>query len=732
MTTLVINGKKVTVSDNFTNMTPEEQNRVVDEIAQSMGAASPAPQAAAPTTPAAEAPQYSENGVPMNAAAKAEIMAKAKAGTLLPSPESAGQHAGASSLAESRAGQGPVASFMGNLAPGLTFGLADEIGAGIGSLAEGRPYDEVLSGLRDQEAYLDEANPKAALAGELTGSLAGIVPGAGWAGKAMTLPGAMFRGAVVGAGQGGLHGFGTGEGGLDPRLQNAGIEAVLGGALGAAIPGAGAGLKGAWRAGTEAFKKSRIGANVGRELGISPSAGRVLSDMIGGEDEAALRAALARSGQGAMLADVSPQATGMLDMAMRSPIPAARTAGKAVEARAGDAYSRVTSALDTAMGVPAGIRTAQGAIVKGSAPARKAAYDAAYSMPIDYSAPAGARLLDELTSRIPPQAIAYANRLMATKGEKSAQIMASFADDGKVTFTRPPDVRQWDYIKQGLDMLAETGDGAGALGGQTRMGAAYQGLARDIRDAVGEAVPEYKAALSVASDAISERNAVEFGGKLLRTTTTPEMAKEAIEGASEAELVAMRQGVRSQLDNILGDVRKVASDQNLDARQVSKAFGDLSSRNAETKLSMLMGDAWPALKAQLDEAGAALGLRARTSPNSATFGRGAAETAVAEEITPGALRRGKPVEALKNLLATGMGASPEAIKRLRDDVKGELADVLTRQGAAPNQAIDSVLAALAGNQMNPKTGTAARKMLEVLMFGGVPSLTGALRGQIAP
>ncbi len=37
MTTLLINGKKVTVSENFMSLTPEEQNRTVDEIARSPG-----------------------------------------------------------------------------------------------------------------------------------------------------------------------------------------------------------------------------------------------------------------------------------------------------------------------------------------------------------------------------------------------------------------------------------------------------------------------------------------------------------------------------------------------------------------------------------------------------------------------------------------------------------------------------------------------------------------------
>jgi hypothetical protein len=413
-------------------------------------------------------------------------------------------------------------------------------------------------------------------------------------------------------------------------------------------------------------------------------------------------------------------------MAMRSPIPAARAAGQAVEGRAATAYDDVTRAMDATLGTPTGVKTAQDAIRTGSAPARDAAYKAAYAAPIDYSAPAGAKLLDEISPRIPPEAIGYANRLMRARGEKSAQIMAKIAEDGTVTFTRPPDVRQWDYIKQGLDMMAETGDGAGALGGQTRMGSAYQGLAREVRDAVGELVPEYRDALSVASDAISERNAVKFGSEMLRTTTTPEMAREAVTGATPAELTAMKQGVRSQIKNVLGDVRKVASDQNLDAREVSKAFSDLSSENAQEKLALLMGNVGPALKAELDRAGVALGLRARTSANSATFGRGAAEAAITQEITPGALRSGQPLQALKNTVASALGASPDAIRRMRDEVKGELATVLTKQRGA-DQSIDTILSVLAGNPINTEAGKGIRSLLESLLLGNTGNISYGLQ-----
>jgi hypothetical protein len=49
-----------------------------------------------------------------------------------------------------------------------------------------------------------------------------------------------------------------------------------------------------------------------------------------------------------------------------------------------------------------------------------------------------------------------------------------------------------------------------------------------------------------------------------------------------------------------------------------------------------------------------------------------------------------------------MGASPDALRRSRDDVKGEIATLLTRQGGgAPQQAIDAIARALAQNPVNP-------------------------------
>ena len=230
MTTLVINGKNVTVSDDFLNLSTEEQNATVDEIAQQMGVA-----------PTQRDAMDNGMGVLSAMSSNPEVMAK--------SVEASQAQAKAEEL-RAKAGQpqapydpGAGGAYLGAIAPGLTFGAADEIAAGIGSLFEDRSYDEILAGLRKQEASNSEQHPWASLAGNMTGA---VVPGAlatkGIA-AAKTLPGMVASGMGYGAAGGAAQGFLTGEGGLENRMVDASIGAGVGGALGGAIPLVGAGVR---------------------------------------------------------------------------------------------------------------------------------------------------------------------------------------------------------------------------------------------------------------------------------------------------------------------------------------------------------------------------------------------------------------------------------------------------------------------------------------------------------
>jgi hypothetical protein len=711
-------------------MTPEQKKALALATARKRLADQ---QAGMGTTPM---PQVGPDGM-----TTAERIAAAKSGTLAPPSDARLATVNAfdnvAELQMNTPANDPSAfgAFMGNLAPGLTFGAADEIAAGVGSMIEGRPYADVLDGLRGQEEVLRTEQPMASLAGNIAGAVAPGVAGVGLVSGARSLPAAVGRGMGFGAAAGGAQGFLTGEDGLANRMMGAGIGAGMGAALGGAIPLVGAGIQRAARAGSDMLRGSRVGNEIGGQLGVSNNAGRVIGDLLSPEDPAAMRAAMATAGPRAMLADASPTTGAMLDATLRSPTTGARLAGERVAARAANAGDEIIDALSGGMQGPRqGVASVMEGIRTGTAGARSSAYDAAYAKPIDYASPAGAKLLDDVSPRIPGEAISYANRLMKLRGEKSPQIMASIADDGTVTFTNPPDVRQWDYIKQALDGLAESGDGAGALGGQTRMGSAYQGLAKEIRDSVKKLVPEYGVALDTAADAITRRNAVQFGADLLSPRVTTEEALAEIATATGGQKAAMRDGLRGQVDEVIGNVKAVGSDQNIDARQALKAFTDFSSPNARRKMEALFGDEWPAIVTKLDEAGAALGLRARTAANSATNQRTLVQETITDVVEPNALMKGKPFATASDAFATLMNANPAAIKRMGRDVQGEIADLLTREGQGP-QAVTAIVDALAKNPINTAAGKATRKVIEALLFSTTGQTTEAgleklgMRGQ---
>ncbi|MGI9494206.1 MAG: hypothetical protein ACR2QF_17585 [Geminicoccaceae bacterium] len=139
---------------------------------------------------------------------------------------------GASSTPQDEPGQlGLVESFGQGAAQGLTLGFADELyGLGAGLIPGGQNREEATKAAR---ARLARADPRAALAGELAGSL--VIPG-GAARTGASLLARAGRGALAGAGQGAVGGFGRAEGGVEERLPAAGV----GGALGAGLGGAGA------------------------------------------------------------------------------------------------------------------------------------------------------------------------------------------------------------------------------------------------------------------------------------------------------------------------------------------------------------------------------------------------------------------------------------------------------------------------------------------------------------
>jgi len=612
---------------------------------------------------------------------------------------------------------GAGTAFAAGMGQGATLGTTDEANGvinalvpGAGTMGEryafGREYGRALldAGARDHK-YANAA-------GNIVGGtvLASAIPNPA---AAPTLLGQTLQSAAVGAGYGAASGFGSGEGGVIDRAKSAGSGAVIGGTIGAAVPALANLAQKGWRAAVDAVGRYRTGAEVSKALGVDPRTGRVLTSLVGMEDPASMQTALAKPN--AMLADAGPTLSGSLDASIQAPGDASRIALGRINDRASASLTGLNNALDTTMGAPLGVNTAREGVRSGTEAARSTAYNAAYAQPIDYSSAEG-MALEALQGQLPSEAVSYANKLMRLKGEKSSQILIDVASDGSVKFKGLPDVRQWDYIKQALDHLAESGDGQGALGGQTRIGAAYKSLSRQVRDSVAAAVPEYATALETASDAISRSQGIKFGATVLSKGTTREDVRAALKGATGPEIAAIRQGVRSQIDDIIANVRAVPSDPNIDARGAQSALASMSSPAAKEKLQMILGKDFPVLAQQLDDAAMSLGLRANVATNSKTAARTAFGELISNAVKPGPLRTGRPLEFAKETAATAMGASKMAIDRLSADTKAQIADVLTRGNPAD---IAKLLASVgAKNSTSPKTGSALAILLRNALLGG--------------
>ncbi|MBD9528971.1 hypothetical protein [Paracoccus sp. PAR01] len=639
---------------------------------------------------------------------------------------------------EQPTGQGFGNNVAQQAGDGLFLGFGDEISAGLNAMTGydantgtygnwGTSYDDQLKAVRGQEEQFQADHPYISAAAEIGGAVLPAMTGVGIAAQAPTLAARAGTGAALGAGAGAVQGFGEGEGGLGNRLNTAASGAVIGGALGGAVPVAGSALRHLWQAGSGAVRNGRIGAQIGEKLGVNRATGKVLSRLLAGQDQKAIMEGLAAGGDDAMLADASAGLTGALDGAMRSPISGAQLAQDRVNERAGQSY---TGVMDALVGGQQGPRMppaeTQRRMAQGARGQVNQAYQQAYGTPIDYASPEG-RAIEELIGRVPPKraqaAINSATDRMIYDGMPSPQILANVADDGRVSLSQLPNVMQLDYMKRAFDEVAE--DSKDAITGRMTSDGAFSGrIARDIREATKDAVPAYGEALDVAANDIRQRSAVRTGQRILSADFSVEDALSEISDATGAERRAIRDGLIGQIDNVLGNVRAVASDQNIDARQAAKAYSDMSSPSARRKMEALFGEEWPAIRESLDSAGRALMLRARTSPNSSTGVRQMFNDIVAETVEPSALQQGKPVTALRGALGELTGASREAVGRARDEVKGEIADLLTRQGGEePKRILQAIFAAQLSNPLHPGVGLGPERALMRAAGSAVPYAT---------
>ncbi|WP_108462245.1 hypothetical protein [Devosia naphthalenivorans] len=618
------------------------------------------------------------------------------------------------------------------LGPAYT-GAVDAVTTRLAGMMTGEDPQAIKDRVYGRQDQYEAENPVLSTAGQIAGGVAAMAP------LGMTAAGARAFGVAPGQGlfsrvvNGGFTGGAVS--GADSLARGNSVQeaaftglggAVLGGAGGAAAPHIGAAFSKAGEAGRRALGMAPSAGDVG----ISRPAADLLTDAMMADGTLGTQAGLnmSQAGPRAMLADAGPNTASLLDTAIQSSGPGSRIATEAIEARASGSYDDIVKALAQNLGEPRGVYTTSQGLRTGTAPARDAAYKAAYSSPIDYSSEAG-RNIEQLVTRVPSSAIDAAKKMMQAEGVQSQQMFASIADDGSVIINRMPDVRELDYITRALNKVANSTEGTGAFGKMDDLGRIYSGLARDIRSATKEAAPAYATALETAATPLQQKEALEFGASLLRPSMARDEAADIISGMTGPQRQFAKQGVASDIDEALANVRAVVSDPNLDAREARKALQDLSSRAAREKIALLMDDeaASSALFKKLDEASRSLLLRANTSTNTKTYARTALNDTVRSYVEDGAVnqaKQGKPFNAAQSIVQALTGRDARGKKQIADKIYAEIAQLLTQ---SPDAGMDLIsgLATRRALARNPRVGAA---LVPGAVSPATQSIAEALRG----
>ena len=649
--------------------------------------------------------------------------------------------------------QNPVAARASQFVKGTPFvgSYVDEaLGAVMG--------EDTATGVRAMQGAMERQRPGETLGLNLAGGATGTVAALGAAPQALTGAGSAIvgggsrlsrvgRAAGAGAALGGIEGgtYGAGEGTTpEERAASAGTGAAIGAGFGGLLGFAGPIVGDAAENVMNTFK--RTGARqIAKDLNISTDAAKVIKSTFdeGGDIEAARRS-LMRAGDEGMLADAGPAAQALLDAAAASGGRAAETTTTAIGNRMSRTSKAVDETLDTVLGeAPLGPRTAVRQIAERTKDQRADLYGRAYNSPINYGTGESGNQIMNVINRVPPrvlsEAISEANEDMMARGMRNQQILASVADDGTVTFTEMPNVQQLDELKKALQAVAY--DSTDDFGRLNSRGQRYNNLARELRDAVGEAVPVYRDAVALGGDKLQEERAFTLGRNLLRSRTEIEdVAGELGPNPSVAQIDAAKSGLRNYIDKTLGDVRAIASDPGadaLEARQVVKAVQDLSSDNARRKVRELLGTEADALLSKIDEAAQSSAVRAALSQNSKTAVRQAQQGAIEEITAPGVvgtLGRGEPINTTRRIVQAVTGMTDEFNASQRQAIYQDVARALTeRQGAEAQQALSALQAAIDSERLTEEASEQLAQVLATALYGaGTTSATrGAMNGQDA-
>lgn len=638
--------------------------------------------------------------------------------------------------------QAPITARAVKAMEGVPFlGSRVDEAAGAFGFGQGR----ATQGVRALSAAMDREKPGQSTALQLAGAIAGSIPmamaavpaikAAAPVGRLKRVGLGLLGGAGAGATEGAIYGSGVGEG--EERVENAIEQAKIGGALGGLLGTAAPLFADLTDAAVKALKNTDT-SQIAKRFGISRQAAAVVKQHVDAGDTVAAQRALQLAGDDAMLGEATRGAQSLLDATSAMGGRSEQVVQDAIEARVGRGNAAFRAVSDDVLGAPPqGMRSAAEEISQRTGPQRKAAYDAFYNTPINYAGPEGRAIegaLARMPKRILKQAIDGANEQMIADGIPNMQIMAQIADDGKVSFKEMPNTRQLDALKRQLDKLTAR-DEFGRITAEGLLPQQLSGLIRQATiDATGGPGGTYAKALAVGGDKIAEDQALRIGGAILRPTTTRDDVIRAMQNASTDTRNSAKVGIRNAINEAMDNVKTVASDRNVDAREVNKAINDLSSKAMRDKIRIVLGkNEADRYFQEIDRLSSGLNLRAAVSENSRTARRARVQGTIGDVTAPNALdtlKSGEPLEATKRVVQLLTEETPEARAFRTEGVAEEIATFLTQtQGKTAKAALRYIQQAMDGQKL---TDAQANMIANVLATSGFLAGGRATQQRLAP
>ena len=530
---------------------------------------------------------------------------------------------------------------------------------------------------------------------------------------------------VAVGGSGGLLGLvegavsGAGRGGEDGRMEGA----VEGGSIGAAGGLFGGLLPPAVIKGYENLKVSfrNVGAeDIAKSLNISIPSAQVLSATFrdAGTDIKSALQNIFNAGEEGMLADSGFAAQALLDASASTGGRASQITSEEVTGRAARQGAALSTSMDDALGVlPKVDDQAADAldmaenIASSTKVQRQEAYDLAYGTPIDFSSTAGReieRVFDALPDRFKGAAIERANEKMRLEAYKTGkpqpeQILADIADDGTVSFSTLPNLRQLDQIKQAI---GEVGfKEVDNFGRPTADALDAVNWYREISNRLKEASPEYRKAVELGGDKISLDNALELGLGMLKPGMSARDVARAMKGAESVEKQYAKLGVRSAVDDLINNVKATIASPDIDINTLRTVFTQLSSKNSRDKIkSLLSAPEAKQLFKDLDQAQMSLALRAAVAMNSKTSIRITQKEMVDEMTDIGAfahLLRLEPAKASQSVVQKVTGETDALSVAAKQEIYTDIAKALTQiKGKEARTALKVIMRASKAEQVS--------------------------------